>query len=384
MRFDFKGDAVIKSVIPAVFEQGSEYGFTKTIGLRDPKDPSKGRKKTVIEFSSPNIAKEFHVGHLRSTIIGAFLSNLYEGLGWDVIRMNYLGDWGRQFGLLAIAWERYGDEEAFVKDPITHLFEIYVKINVDFKPEDDAFKAAKKRGENTLALETTGLLGGAKDYFKRMEAGDEDALKLWRRFRDVSIEKYKTTYARLNISFQEYSGESTVKSETMEEAERVLKEKGISEFDEGATIVDFKKHGAKKLEVAVIRNRNGTSNYLLRDIGAAIQRYREFGFEAMVYVIMSEQDVHVQRFFKVLELMGGEYAELSKKCKHITFGKINGMSTRKGTVKFLNDVLNDIGEAMHDVMRKNEKKYAEVAEPEKVSDVLGISSIMVQDMQGKR
>ncbi|KAH8648316.1 hypothetical protein BGZ60DRAFT_222237 [Tricladium varicosporioides] len=384
LRFDFKSEILPSLVLPTVFSQGRSFGFNDQIGLRDASDASQGRKKIIIEFSSPNIAKEFHVGHLRSTIIGAFLSNLYEGLGWDVTRMNYLGDWGRQFGLLAIAWERYGDEEAFQVDPISHLFEIYVKINVDFKPEDDAYKAARKRGENTSELENQGLLGLAKDYFKRMEAGDPKSLALWRRFREVSIEKYKTTYARLNISFAEYSGESTVKPEVMEEAERVLHEKGISQYDEGATIVDFKNHGAKKLEVAVIRNRNGTSNYLLRDIGAAIQRSREFGMDEMVYVIMSEQDVHVQRFFKILELMGGEYAELSRKLKHVTFGKISGMSTRKGTVKFLNDVLNDVAAAMHETMRKNEKKYAQVQNPDKVSDILGISSIMVQDMHGKR
>lgn len=367
-----------------MFILGPSYGFDGRFGLRNDSDPTQGRKKIIVEFSSPNIAKEFHVGHLRSTIIGAFLSNLYEGLGWDVVRMNYLGDWGRQFGLLAIAWERYGDEAAFTLDPIAHLFDIYVRINADFKPEDEAYKTAKKRGQNTSELENQGLLGAAKEYFKRMESGDEAALSLWRRFRNVSIDKYKTTYARLNIAFAEYSGESTVKAEVMEEAERVLSERGISEYNEGATIIDFRKHGAKKLEVAVIRNRNGTSNYLLRDIGAAIQRARSFGMDEMVYVVMSEQDVHVQRFFKILDLMGGEYAELSHKMKHITFGKINGMSTRRGTVKFLNDVLNDVGAAMHEVMRKNEVKYAQVPDPDRVADVLGISSIMIQDMHGKR
>lgn len=276
----------------------------------------------MVEFSSPNIAKQFHAGHLRSTIIGGFLSNLYEGAGWDTIRMNYLGDWGRQYGLLAVGWNKYGDQKAFDTNPITHLFDIYVKISADFKPEEDEYKSASKRGEDTAILENQGLLGEAKAYFKRMEDGDEEALALWGKFRAISVEKYKTTYARLNINFTDYSGESTVKRETMEMAERILLEKGIAERDNGAVLIDFKKHGAKKLDVALIRNRNGTSNYLLRDIGAAIQRQQTYNMDKMIYVIMSEQDAHMQRLFKILDLMGGEYAALSKKMQHINYGKV--------------------------------------------------------------
>lgn len=316
--------------------------------------------------------------------------------------MNYLGDWGRQYGLLAVGWKKYGDQKSFDANPIGHLFDVYVKISADFKPEEDEYKAAGKRGEDTAILESQGLLGEAKAYFKRMEDGDEEALALWRKFREISVEKYKATYARLNIHFTDYSGESTVSRETMEMAERVLLEKGIAERDNGAVLIDFKKHGAKKLDVALIRNRNGTSNYLLRDIGAAIQRQKTYDMDKMIYVVMSEQDAHLQRLFKILDLMGGEYEALSKKMQHINFGKVSpkclkfraslliantqvmGMSTRRGNVKFLDDILLDVGEAMHDVMRRNESKYQQVDNPEKVSDVLGISAVMVQDMSGKR
>ena len=278
--------------------------------------------KVIVEFSSPNIAKKFHAGHLRSTIIGGFLSNLYEGLGYDVVRLNYLGDWGRQYGLLACGWKRYGSEDAFAEDPIGHLFDIYVRISADFQPEEEAFEAATERGEDTSVLETQGLLGDAKAYFKRMEDGDEDALDLWRRFRNLSMERYKETYARLNIHFTDYSGESQVRQETMTWAEHVLQATGILEPDNGAMIVDFKKHGAKKLHVAIIRNRNGTSNYLLRDIGAAIQRAETYQFDLMLYVVMSEQETHLNRLFKSLELMGDTYEELSTRMRHVTFGKV--------------------------------------------------------------
>ena len=384
MRFDFNPLILPRLMLPCMYSRGPEYGRNPYIGLRQMQNPGSAKKRVIVEFSSPNIAKEFQVGHLRSTIVGAFLSNLYESVGWEVVRMNYLGDWGRQYGLLAVGWQRYGNEEAFQHDPIAHLFDVYVKINSDFKPEDDAYKAASKRGEDTSALESQGLLGAAKEHFKRMEAGDEEVLSLWRRFRSVSIEKYKTTYARLNIEFADYSGESMVRRESMAEAEKVLRERGISEINDGATIINFGKHWPKKLDVAIIRNRNGTSNYLLRDIGAAIQRWREYKMDKMIYVVMDEQGTHVARLFKILELMGEPYSELSAMCQHVTFGKIKGMSTRKGTVRFLGDVLGDVGSAMHDVMRKNETKYAQVPDPDRVADTLGISSIMVQDMSGKR
>ncbi|KAF2218132.1 arginyl-tRNA synthetase [Elsinoe ampelina] len=384
LRFDFAPAALPDVVLKRVLNLGDSYGNSPQHGLRDPSKPSSGRKKIVIEFSSPNIAKKFHAGHLRSTIIGGFLSNLYAGGGWDVLRMNYLGDWGRQYGLLALGWKRYGSEDAFASDPVGHLFDIYVKISADFAPEEEAFKLAGKNREDTAVLESQGLLGAAKDYFKRMEDGDEEALSLWRRFRDLSIGRYKETYARLNIHFDEYSGESQVLQSTMEEVEAILKEKGIVHLDNGAWIVDVKRYGAKKLDVAVVRNRNGTSNYLLRDIGAAVQRQRTHNMDRMIYVVMSEQETHLLRLFKILSLMGGEYASLATKLQHVTFGKVMGMSTRRGTVKFLDDILSDVSTAMHTVMRSNEIKYAQIPDPEKVSDTLGISAIMCQDMSAKR
>lgn len=296
--------------------------------------------------------------------------------------MNYLGDWGRQYGILAVAWNMFGSEEAFQANPIGHLFDIYVRISALIKPEEDAIKTAKKEGMDTTALEASGLLGEARSYFKRMEEGDEELLALWRRFRALSIERYKATYARLNIFFDEYSGESQVKPESMARAEAILQQNGISEMNRGATIINFKKHGAPKLDVAIIRNKNGTTNYLLRDIGAAIERWEKYRFDKMIYVVMSEQDIHLQRLFKILELM--DYGEAASRTMHVNYGKVQGMSTRKGNVKFLNDILEECGTAMHEVMRRNEAKYNMVENPDEIADTLGISAVMVQDMSGKR
>jgi arginyl-tRNA synthetase len=264
------------------------------------------------------------------------------------------------------------------------LFDIYVKISALFKPEEDAFKEATKRGEDTSELENSGLLGEVKRYFRRMEDGDEEALALWKYFRDLSIEKYKKTYARLNIYFDDYNGESQVKKESMEKAERILAEKGITETDQGAKIINFEKHGSKRLATAIVRNRNGTTNYLLRDVGSVLERWEKYKYDKSIYVIMSEQDLHVARNFKVVELLGPPYTEAAKRCLHVNYGKVSGMSTRKGTVKFLDDILEEVGAAMHDVMRKNEGKYAQVEDPAATADLLGISAVMVQDMSGKR
>ncbi|KAI9850812.1 MAG: hypothetical protein M1824_003091 [Vezdaea acicularis] len=381
LQFFFKPKQLAELVIQMILTQGEKFGLNPHNGMKDPSDPSKGRKRVIVEFSSPNIAKQFHAGHLRSTIIGGFLSNLYEGAGWDVIRMNYLGDWGRQFGLLANGFLKFGDEAKFEEDPIGHLYDVYVQINKISEPEQEEIKKKREAGEDVTELENKSQNGLARDYFKRMEDGDEKALGLWKRFRDLSIEKYKQTYARLNIKYDEYSGESMVKPESIAAAARLMEESGVSEESQGAVIVNLEKH-SKKLGKAVVRKKDGTSLYLTRDIAAATERYDKYHFDKMIYVVASQQDLHLAQLFKILELMG--HKEIADKCTHITFGMVQGMSTRKGTVKFLDDILKEVAEKMHDVMRMNQAKYEQVAKPEEVADTLGISSVMVQDMAGKR
>jgi arginyl-tRNA synthetase len=388
LQFYFKVDKLAQLLVPSILERKQTFGQNKYVGLRDPNDPSKGRKKIIIEFSSPNIAKPFHAGHLRSTIIGGFLSHLYEGAGWDVIRINYLGDWGKQYGLLALGFEKFGNEEALKADPINHLYEIYVQINKVNEEEKEAVKALETAGkaDEAAKLKLQGLDEQARRYFKAMEDGDEKAIAQWARFRDLSIKRYKETYARLNIHFDDYAGESQVKQEQMDAAAKKMAEMGISEESEGAVIVDFSKHvpgkPGKALERPVVRKRDGTALYLTRDISEMLQREEKYKFDQMIYVVASAQDLHLKQLFKIIELMG--YTELAKKVQHINFGLVLGMSTRRGTVKFLDDILRDVGDHMHDVMRKNQAKYEQVENPDAVADVLGISSVMVQDMSGKR
>ncbi|KAJ4860167.1 tRNA synthetases class I (R) domain-containing protein [Trichoderma breve] len=386
MSFFVKGGPLSNSLIPLIRNLGEEYGRNRFNGLRDPKDPSQGKKRIIVEFSSPNVAKPFHAGHLRSTIIGSFLANLYEGSGWEVVRMNYLGDWGKQYGLLALAYEKYGNEEALKKDPINHLFNLYVQINAEMTAEKESIEAQKKEGKDVTELEAKSLDEQARRYFKRMTDREEDVLAQWQIFRDLSIARYKETYARLNIAFDKYSGESQVSEEAMAKVAVEMEEKGISRVDNGATLVDFTKllpgKEGKRLGVTVIRKKDGTALYLTRDICELLGRYETYKFDHMIYVVASAQDLHLKQLFEIVQQLG--YKDIAKRCQHINFGLVLGMSTRKGTVKFLDDILRDCADHMHETMKKNQDKYAQVENPEATADILGISSVMVQDMSGKR
>ncbi|EPZ33254.1 Arginyl-tRNA synthetase, class Ia domain-containing protein [Rozella allomycis CSF55] len=348
INFRANKDDFRNKVIMEALTKNSEYGKNKG-----------GEGKTiVVEYSSPNIAKPFHVGHLRSTIIGNFLKQVFIFNGYKVVGMNYLGDWGKQYGLLAIGFERFGSEEELQKDPIKHLYNVYVEIN-------------------KLAKEDETIHDLARDYFARMEKGDEEALSLWQRFRDLSIEKYKELYSRLNVEFDIYSGESLYE-QGMKDALKILKEKKLVKEDNGALIADLNED---KLGVAVLQKSNGTTLYLTRDVAAAIDRQKTFNFDQMFYVVASQQDLHLQQLFKILEKANFDW---HSKCHHINFGLVMGMSTRAGTVVFLEQILEEAKDIMHEVMKSTPEKYAQIENPEYVADVLGLSAIMIQDMSAKR
>jgi arginyl-tRNA synthetase len=373
LQFFYSPKTLPQVILPFVRDRTISYGKQKA---------AKPKKKAIIEFSSPNIAKEFHAGHLRSTIIGAFIANLYETMGWEVTRINYLGDWGKQFGLLAVGWQKYGSEEMLQAQPLKHLLDVYVKINTEFKPEETASKQARDEGKDTAEIESKGIFAERNAYFRRMEDGDPEAIALWQRFRDISIERYIDIYARLGIHFDVYAGESQVNTATVLEVETTLKEKGVYKEDEGAWNIDFEAHGFKGLGTAVLRGRTGTTTYLLRDVAAILDRARQYEFDEMIYVVSSEQDGYFQRVFRTVQLMGRD--DIAKKLKHVNFGKVLGMSTRMGKVELLSDILDRCGSAMHEVMRTNAVKYAQVEDPDAVADTVGITAVMVQDMSGKR
>lgn len=355
LQFFISQDVLIEATLAKILQRKTNYGFFQRVK----------NKTVIIEFSSPNIAKPFHAGHLRSTIIGGYLSNIYEKFGWKVIRMNYLGDWGQQFAILALGFQKYGDAELLQQNPITHLFEVYVKINRDIEKE-------KQENKNDIQQK-------ARKYFFDLENGDEKALKLWGIFRDLSIKEYMKTYSKLNINFDVYSGESQISKSKIDEVISKLNETNSITSKDGASTMDLSSIDPK-LGSIIISKSNNTSLYVTRDICTAIERKRIYHFDKMIYVIASQQDLYMKQLFSILEKLDIPWV---KQLEHVNFGMVLGMSTRKGNVVFLNTI---IDEATKQVQSRIHEKFPLLTPSRKqeLAENIGLSALVIQDMQSKR
>uniref|UniRef100_A0A8C3SX42 Probable arginine--tRNA ligase, mitochondrial n=1 Tax=Chelydra serpentina TaxID=8475 RepID=A0A8C3SX42_CHESE len=352
VNFTINRELLAKTVLQQVFKDGSEYGIKSELFSTLP------RRKIVIEFSSPNIAKKFHVGHLRSTIIGNFVANLKEALGHHVTRINYLGDWGMQFGLLGAGFQQFGNEEELKFNPLQHLFEVYVQVN----------KAAAE-DENIKKL--------AQDFFRKLEAHDEQTLLMWQHFRDFSIEEYVRIYKRLGVHFDEYSGESFYQ-EKSQEVLKMLDTKGLLQKTiKGTRVVDLSEERDLSLCSTVMRS-DGTSLYITRDLAAAIDRMMKYNCDTMIYVTDKSQNTHFEQLFQILKLMGYQWAE---RCQHVSFGLVQGMKTRKGEVVFLEDVLNEARSRMLQNMA-SAKTTKELETPLETAEKIGLAALIIQDFKG--
>jgi len=285
----------------------------------------------VIDYSSPNIAKPFSMGHLRSTSIGNALAHIYQALGWRVVRVNHLGDWGTQFGKLIVAFRLWGERARLERDGIPYLMELYVRINDE----------AKKRHE---------LDDEARAAFKQLEEGDGEALALWKVFREVSLAEFERIYAILGIRFDSYAGESFYNDKITSTID-VLERAGLLAESEGALVVAAEHEGAppssegakcKEEAPCMIRKSDGASTYAARDLAAIFYRWNEYAFDRLLYVVGAPQALHFKQVFSVLKRLGLPYAE---RCVHVPFGQVllNGemMSTRRGNVIFLEDVIRE-------------------------------------------
>ncbi|NWV11493.1 SYRM protein, partial [Ptilonorhynchus violaceus] len=357
VNFTINRELLAKTVLQQVWKDGSEYGVKSELFSTVP------RQKVVIEFSSPNIAKKFHIGHLRSTIVGNFIANLKAALGHEVVRINYLGDWGMQFGLLGVGFQSFGNKEKLKSSPLQHLFEVYVQIN----------KAAED--ENTKKL--------AKDFFRKLEEHDEQTLSIWKQFRDLSIEEYIRIYKRLGVHFDEYSGESFYQ-EKAQEVLKILDNKGLLQKTiKGTGIVDLSEKKDLSLVSTVMRS-DGTSLYITRqvspsvDLAAAIDRMNKHSWDTMIYVTDKSQSNHFQHLFQILKLMGYDWAE---RCQHVSFGLVQGMKTRRGEVIFLEDVLNEVRSRMLQNMTST-KTTKEIQDPVETAEKVGLAALIIQDFRG--
>ncbi|KAH7349262.1 arginyl-tRNA synthetase [Plectosphaerella cucumerina] len=378
-------------LLPYISDRGAAYGASSSLGLHDASAPKSGTGKLLIEFSSPNIAKKFTGAHLRSTLLGAHIAALHERLGWEVTRVNYLGDWGKHIGLLAVGWQRSGSEEAFAADPFRHLLDLYTEVDELLKPELEARKKIREEKGDPEVIEARvaehdakGLNAEKDAWCKRLEDGDPDAVALWRRFKDFSIEQYVQLYSRLGVTFDEYAGESRVSAASIAKVEEALREKGVYEEDHGAWVIDFKKHGAiKGLGKGVLRDRTGLTSYLLRDIAAVLDREEAHKFEKMIYVVSADQDTHFKRVNKALQLMGRE--DLAAASQYVNFGHVQELEFPDGRhAALLSDFLDHTRTVASALLETDVERAARFDDPVAVVDQVGASALMVHVLYGKK
>ncbi len=336
-------------VVGEVIEKGDDYGRSN-IG--------EGRK-VIVEYSSPNIAKPFHIGHIRSTVIGNSIYKIYDFLGYDTMRINHLGDYGTQFGKMICAYRRWGNKEDVIKEPIKSLLSYYTKFH--------------EEAEKDPALEDE-----ARAIFAKLEKGEPEEVELWQWFRDESLKEFNRVYDMLGITFDSYNGESFY-SDKMPRFVQELKDKGLLVEDAGAQIVKLDEYD---LPPALITKSDGSTLYITRDIAAAVYRKETYDFYKNIYVVASQQNLHFQQWIKVIELLGYDWAN---DCVHVPFGLVSmeegTMSTRKGRVIFLEDVLNRAVEQTKQIIKE---KNVNTENIEETAKEVGIGAVVFNELSNYR
>ncbi|MGM5693279.1 arginine--tRNA ligase [Streptococcus suis] len=341
--------AISHQVLTDVITEKDQYGKLN-IG--------QGRNVTI-DMSSPNIAKPFSVGHLRSTVIGDALANIHEKLGYKPIRINHLGDWGKQFGMLIVAYKLWGDKAAVEADPISELLKLYVRINAEAeeKPELD---------------------DEARQWFKKLEDGDPEAHELWQWFRDESLVEFNRIYDKLDVTFDSYNGEAFY-NDKMDEGIQILEEKGLLQESKGAKIVDLESYN---LPPALIMKTDGATLYITRDMATAMYRKRTYDFVKSIYVVGQEQINHFKQLKAVLKEMDFDWSD---DMTHITFGLVTKdkkkLSTRKGNIILLEPTLD---EAISRALTQIEAKNPDLENKEEVAHAVGVGAVKFYDLKTDR
>ncbi|HEM3202573.1 TPA: arginine--tRNA ligase [Streptococcus suis 8830] len=341
--------AISHQVLTDVITEKDQYGKLN-IG--------QGRNVTI-DMSSPNIAKPFSVGHLRSTVIGDTLANIHEKLGYKPIRINHLGDWGKQFGMLIVAYKLWGDKAAVEADPISELLKLYVRINAEAeeKPELD---------------------DEARQWFKKLEDGDPEAHELWQWFRDESLVEFNRIYDKLDVTFDSYNGEAFY-NDKMDEGIQILEEKGLLQESKGARIVNLESYN---LPPALIMKTDGATLYITRDMATAMYRKRTYDFVKSIYVVGQEQINHFKQLKAVLKEMDFDWSD---DMTHITFGLVTKdkkkLSTRKGNIILLEPTLD---EAISRALTQIEAKNPDLENKEEVAHAVGVGAVKFYDLKTDR
>ncbi|WP_373898250.1 arginine--tRNA ligase [Haloimpatiens sp. FM7315] len=349
LNFFLDKSVVAKEIIEKVLKEGDKYGS----------DTTGNGKKVVVEYSSPNIAKPFHIGHLSTTVIGHSLYKILNFEGYDVVRINHLGDWGTQFGKLISAYKRWGNEEALHSEPINELLRIYVKFHEE-------------------AEKDSSLDDEARMHFKKLEDGCEEETALWDRFRSLSLKEFSKVYNMLGVDFDYYTGESFY-NDKMDAIIDDIDKKGLLEESNGARVVMLDKYN---MPPCLVKKSDGATIYATRDLAAATYRKKTYDFYKNIYVVGTPQALHFKQIFKTLELMGNEWA---KDCVHVGFGLVKfqdrSLSTRKGEVLFLEDLLN---QAVAKTLEVINEKNPDLEDKEDVAKKIGIGAVVFAYLKNNR
>ena len=353
----FDGEYLAKKVISEVNQKGERYG-----------SPEIGEGKTVVlDYSSPNVAKPFHIGHLGTTVIGHSLKKLHEFAGYKCVGINYLGDWGTQFGKLIVAYKKWGNREEIEKGGVDALVALYVKIN-------NAISGNEEQG----ILADPSLADESRAEFRKLEDGNEENIALWRWFVDISLAEYQKTYKQLDIEFDSYKGESFYTDKMPAQVQK-LRDMGLLKIDDGASIVDLEEYG---MTPCLILKRDGSTLYPTRDIAAAVYRKSEYDFDKMIYVTSAGQSLHFAQWFKVVELMGYDWHD---KLVHVPYGtvSINGakLATRTGNVILLRDLFAESIAKVSSIMKE---KNPDIENSEKIAEAVGVGAIVFYYLSNNR
>ena len=321
---------------------------------------SEGKGKTIcIDYSSPNVAKNFHVGHLRTTIIGNSLYKIFSKLGYKVVRINHLGDWGTQFGKLIVAYKKWGNKEAVEKDGVMELMKLYVKFHEEAEKDDT-------------------LNDQAREWFAKMEKGNEEALEIWQWFKDISLIEYKRIYKLLNVDFDSYNGESFYRDKTQNVVNQ-LKAKNLLVESEGAQIVPLDEYD---MAPCLITKKDGSSIYATRDLAAIIYRNDTYHFDKCIYVTGQEQKLHFAQVFKVIELLGYDCA---KDLVHVPYGLVSlggeKLATRSGNVIYAEDILHQSIEKVLEIINE---KNPDLENKKETAQMIGVGAIIFNDLFNQR
>ena len=328
----------------------------------EPEDDKNKEKNIVIDYSAPNIAKPFHIGHLRSTVIGAALYNIYKYLGYNVTGINHLGDYGTQFGKLIEGYKRWGKEYDIDSDPINELTKIYIRIN-------------------TACKEDKQILQACRDNFKKLEDGDSYCVEIWKKFRELSLKEFQRVYNLLGSTFDSWNGEAFY-SDKMQEVIEILEKSGKLKESQGAKIVELEEQGINT--PCIIVKSNGSSTYATRDLAAILYRARNYNFDKALYVTSYEQVLHFKQVFATAKYLGLDEKYI-KGLEHVSFGMVllptGKMSTREGNIVKLEELLNEAIERAKEII---EQKNPELENKEEVAKKVGIGAIIFNDLANSR